>query len=269
MYPRFHALFAEAGDGDGTGGGAPDGGSPEGGLDKKPNDGEYVPKTQFLAALHSANEKYASLEAKFNELQTQAKQPDLPKRYTRQELNAAVEAGQVTQAAADEIWENQVYAEAEARARRVTLDTVTTASRKGRVDSEIAQYKRLAPEILDDAHETRQKIKEEFTALVELGDDPRELTTQLKAIRAVLGPLEKLERARSGRFSADSHRETGGGGSGGEKPKGSGKLVDRLDAKAKEHYGDQIKKGLYKDWGEVEKTLTYASPSVRQRLGIA
>lgn len=270
MFTQHERLLAEADDGTGQGGGAPDGGSPKDEHGQQPKGEEFVPKTQFLAALHSANEKYSTLEAEFRRLQeVQAKKAELPKRYSRVELKAAVEAGQISQDDADSVIERQIREDAVAEAKGAALQAVSSASRKDRVDSEIARYKAAAPEIMDDGHETRQRIREEFSALLELGDDPKDVSTQLKAIRAVLGPVDRLERSRSGKHSTEPSRESGSEGAPEDRKPKTGKLVDQLRKEVKETYADEIKKGRYKDWADVEKTLSYASPGVRRRLGIA
>lgn len=272
---KLMALLAEAGDGDGGGGGAPAGGSPEGGQDDKPKDGELVPKTQFIAALNNAERKreaeVSGLRAEIDDLRAQvkAKPADQPKRITRAELNAAVTAGQITQEQADQHWEQQILQDAETRAHRVALETSSAERRKELVDSQIARYTSVAPEILDDAHETRQRIRSEFNTLVQLGGDPRDVATQLNAIRAVLGPIDRLEQSRSGRPQYEPHRETGGAGGGGPERKVASKFVDQLNAEAKRHYEKGIEQGRYKDWEAVEAELKYAKPAVRQRLGIA
>jgi hypothetical protein len=274
MFEKRFALLAEADDGDGAGGGASGGGSPEGGQGKSPEDGETVSKKQFLGALKSAEEKrkaeVAALQSQLQELQAQvkAKPADQPKRYTRQQLNAAVEAGQITQEQADAQLDAQLREEAEERAHRVALETVSVVERKKLVDSEIERYKAAAPEILDDDHGTRQRIKQEFQGLVALGDSPKDVATQLKAIRMVLGPIERLERSRSGRDDHDSHRETGGSGGGGSGPKKTGKVSERLNAEARRHYEKLIDRGVYKDWDAVDAELKFAKPATRQRLGI-
>lgn len=264
---KSHALFAEAGDGDGTGGGAPDGGSPEGGQGNQPDEGEKAKFESRLRAALASQEAKLRTEFEARLAEATAKKPDPPKRYTRQELKAAVEAGQISETQADEILENQIRDEVTATARNEARAVVTSASREGRVESDIARYKAVAPEILDTGHETRHRLRESYNYFLSLGDKPG-TATELKALHAVLGPIEKLERARSGRFSSDSHRETGGGEAGKPRTK-SGKLTDRLNADAKRHYEKQIEKGLYKDWGDVETELKYASPRIRQNLGIA
>lgn len=268
MFMKLHALYAPEGD---AGSGADGGGSSK---DGSGGDKDVVPKAQFIAAINSANRKAESLEAKVNELtaklEAAATQRDQPKVLTRSELRAAVDAGQITQEQADAEIERQIREETRAAAEQTAHETVTLVERRKQIDGEINRYKAVAPEILDDSSETRAEIKAEFQKLVELGDNPKELSTQLKAIRAVLGPVERLEKARSGASQHDTHRETGGGGSGGGAgSKKTGKLSDQLAPDARKEYQRKIDNGLYKDWAAVDDELKYASPNVRQRLGIA
>lgn len=255
-----YALFSpENGDaGDGASGG---GGNPE---DEQPNK-DVVPKTQFIAAINSANAKYDALKAELDALRAEAKgKVPEQKRYTRAELSAMVTAGQATQEQADAQMDFQLREEAKAEAGRVATETVSQAQRKHLVDSEIAKYKVLAPEILDETHETRDRIKEEYQYLIGLGDS-NSVETQLKAIRAVLGPLDRLERARSGRKDVESHQETGGDGS--SKNKTPKSLVDTLSVREKDYYGGMIQKGQYKDWKAVEDELKFARPDIRRKAG--
>lgn len=273
MFLNNHALFAPADGGD-AGGGATGGEDGSGGKSK---DGEKaISESQLKAILRSANEKHEremrELRAEMEQKLTDRAAPaEKPKRYTRAELNAAVEAKQITQEQADAQIEAQIREDARSDAALVANETVTAAQQKVRVDTEIARYKVVAPEILDDAHETRQRIKDEFQALVDLGDDPRQLSTQLKAIRAVLGPVEKLERARNGKPAHESHREFGGGGGesqGGKKKDDDSALTyDDLSPREKAHYDKGIASGLYKDKAAVNAELKFAKPHIRQKYG--
>ena len=269
---RRYALLAEADDGDGGGDGAPAGGSPKGGQDDLPGDGGTVPKKQFIAALHNATRKTEALEAELAELKAQvkAKPAEAPKRYSRMELNAAVAAGTITQEQADAQIEAQIHGDAETTAQRTALNTITSVERNRHVASEIARYSTIAPEILEEGNDTRARIQQEYTYLTGTLGDRAGADTQLKAIRAVLGPVDQVERSRGGRSQHESHRETGGaGGSAGGGKQKTGKLADQLNAAARSHYEDGIKQGRYKDWAAVEDELKYAKPAVRQRLGIA
>lgn len=235
---------------------------------EKQGDKDVVPRSQLIAALSSQERKLrAEFQGQIDEIKAGQKKADPPKQYTRAELNAAVEAKQITQEAADQVWDDQIQARADARAAAVATDTVTRAQRKERVDSDIGRYMALEPDIVVDGSDIRKKVAAEYNFLVSMGD-PKTTDTELKAIRAALGPLETLELAKSGRSQHDTHRETGGGGPGG-KPKGEKEtpLVAKLTQRQKDYYEGQIKSGQYKDWKDVEATLKYADPETRPSLG--
>jgi hypothetical protein len=271
MLRKLSALYAPEDGGD-AGGGAAGGGSPQGGQDKQPKDGDVVPKTQFIAAINSANRKYETLETEVKELRAklESKPAEAQKRYTRAELTAMVENRQITQEQADAQIDHQTREDSREEAARVAHQTVTQAQRKGHVDSEIARYTAVAPEILDDAHETRQRIKEEYQYLVKTLGDPDSVATQLKAIRAVLGPVEKLERSRNARPSFESHQDTGGGSgapSGGKKDSSKPLSYDDLSAREKAHYDKLITRGIYKDKAAVNEELQFANANTRRKYG--
>lgn len=266
---------ADSGNPDKSGSGAPEGGSPEGGSE---NDDKPITAKQLKAALASQKSHYerelANRDSQFDAFKAgagrkQEAPAERPKVYTKAELKAGVDGGQITQEQADDIWDTQREAQITARAETVALETVTRQATKERIDADLKAYKRLKPDIMDKGSETREKIREEYQYLAGIGK-PQDEATELAAIRAVLGPLAKLEKAASASRSQESHEETGGGG-GGERPKGgsSKKLVDHLKGDAKEWFERGIKQGRYpKGWDDVEAELKFASPKTRQRLGL-
>jgi len=234
----------------------------------KQGDEEVVPKRQLIAAVNSAERKTDAERARADALQRQLDEigrKDQPKQYTRSELTAGVAAGQITQEAADQVWEDQIVARAEARATQVATENVTRARRKERVDSDINRYTALEPDILIEGSDIRNKIAKEFKFLVDMGDSST-AETELKAIRAALGPVEQLELAKSGVSQHSSHRETGGGGGGGKPGK---KFEDTLSQREKAYYQKGIDGGRYKDWSEVKKELEFANPNTRRKHGTA
>jgi hypothetical protein len=261
----------EAGAQEDAGDGAPAGESLKPGdpgyVAPKDGDKDYVPKAQFLAALKSANEKYQALEVQLAEMKGRQSagedKADQPKRYTKAELNAAVQASQITADVADEVWAKQIREDAKNEAKREVLDVVRAEKRQERINSDLAEYKRLAPEILDDGHETRQKIRDEFNYLVTTLGSPQTVETELAAIRAVLGPIDRLKTARSARREAEAHEETGGGGGGGGEGRKTKTGFDALDKRTRDYYDGQIAKGLYKDRKAVEEELKFARPRAR------
>lgn len=246
------------------GSGAPSGGSPEGGSE---NDDKPITAKQLKAALESQKRHYegqlagqrAEFEAFKEGVGKQQKPADeKPKEYTKADLKAAVTAGQITQEQADDIWDRQREAQITARAEARALDAVTAEQAKERIAADLSKYKRLAPEILDKSSDERQKIEAEYRVLTSSGL-PGNLATELAAIKAVMGPLEKLEKARGARRHVESDEQ--GGGSGDRRKDGQqGKATkwDQLDARKQEYYERQIKAGRYKDRAAVEAELQYA-----------
>jgi hypothetical protein len=257
-----------------AGSGAPAGGSPEGGSEKDELDEKF--EKRIKAALANQRAHYetqlGNVRAEFESFKegvnkSQPAKGAEPKRYTRQDLKAGVDAGQISQEQADDVWAKQVENDAVERATKAATDAVSQRATKERIDTDIGSYKRLKPEIMENGSEVREKVREEYNYLVGLGA-PGNTATELAAIRAVLGPLEKLEKSSSARRSED-HDQQGGSDTGG-KPRGgsSKKLVDHLDARAKEHYEKGIKQGRYKDWTEVEAELKFATPARRAQMGL-
>lgn len=238
---------------DGEPGGGAAGGDDESHQDEK----DVVPKSQMIAAINSATEKMeralaaqrSEFEAKLADARPKA--AEAPKVYTKAELTAAVEAGQINQAQADA----QIEFQNDLRAAQIARDTVLQETQKSTVDSQLAEYKALVPGLLERG-EVYQKVKAEFDFLRSLGD-PNTVATELKAIRAVHGPLDKLRAAKSGRTSHESQRETGGeGGAGPRGGKGELKLTERQ----REHYAPRVGRGkLYPDWKAVEAELNFAT----------
>ncbi len=240
---------------------------PEDDAAKKEKD--VVPKAQFLAALKSANEKYERLEAKVAELSNKPA-PATPapeaRRYTRAELNGLVAAQHITQDQADAQIEYQLREDATAAARSVAAETVSAAQRTGFIETEIARYVALAPEIMDETHETRERIKAEYKFLVERMGDRNGTDTQLKAIRAVLGSVETLELARKGQAAHESYQDAGSAGAP-ARSRATKTVRDTLTSREKDHYEHMIKQGQYKDWKEVEAELAFSNPDIRRKAG--
>lgn len=260
---------------DKTGNGAPGDGSDKGPKDgKKAEDGEeFVPASRLKAALADQQRRHegqlGNLRAEFEAFKAGvSKAPqdrkEAPKRFSRAELSAAVKAEQITQEQADDIFAKQVENDAVEKATRAALDAVNGTTQQKGIDSDLAQYKRLEPALRDKSSEIFERATEEFRYLRERGH-PDNLATELAAIRAVLGPLDKLEKAKSAQRSAEHHEESGGGGEGSKAPK---KVLDSMSAREKAYYQGLIDRGHHKDWAEVEKLLKdHARPELRRRAG--
>lgn len=255
----------------GAGDGAP-AGDPKDGSGKfvPPSDGSWIPKVRHDEAVNAERGRVSRLEAEIAALRlAQQKQPvhdeEPAKRYTRAELDAAVTAQTITAEQREEVWAKQIREDAKREAKAEVLGTVRAERQQERVETDLNEYKALAPEIMEEGSETRQRIHEEFQYLIGLGDpggqnDPRTLQTQLKAIRAVLGPVDKLRTAKSARRETEAHEETGGssGGASGRTRSAPKTGWDSLDKRQKDYYDAKISAGLYKDRAAVEAELKFS-----------
>lgn len=251
-------MIDDAGADDGNGASDDSSGSDEENQGGGKQDKDVVPKSQFLAAIRSGNEKYERLAAELAELKAnknKSQEAETPQKFTSAQLNAAVAAGQITADQKDEILTRQIREEVTAEVTRSVLNTVGSSETQRRVDSDLSEYKRLAPEIMDTSSETRGKVADAYRQMI--GDGlPQGLATELAAIRVVLGPLEKLKVARSARNGSEYHEETGGGDSGqGQRREKS--AFDSLTPREKDYYTKMIEKGMYKDMKEVKEVLKH------------
>jgi hypothetical protein len=257
--------------------GAAAGGSGESGSKKfvPPSDGSWIPKVRHDEAVNAERARLARVEAELAALkQAQVKATEQPvKKYTRQEVNAAVASQAITAEQAEDILAKQLREDAIVEAERRILGKVEAKRAQERVDTDLEEYKRLDPSIMEEGSETRQRVREEFEYLVGLGNEgaagnPKTLQTQLLAIRAVLGPLDKLRTAKSARRETESHEETGGSTGSGQRRTESKGAWDKLDQRQKSYYEAAIREGLYKDRKAVEAELSYTrKPNSPRRSG--
>ena len=219
----------------------------------------------LLQGMLAEREKRHNLEREISELKGQMEglraKADAPKQYTRQELASLVDDGKLEQGQADQIMENQLRAKVTKEAKDAAVAAVTSNARIDRVNTEIARYKEAVPDVLNDGSAARQRVEQEFQYLVALGDDPN-AATELKALRAVYGPVDNLQKGEPAR---ETHQETGGedpdAGDDGMRTDG---MPKGLTAAQRAYYKPLIGR-LYKDWDEVQAELKYANPRLVKR----
>lgn len=220
-------------------------------------DKDVVPKSQFLAAISSANAKYDALAQDFEKFKAEKqKQAETPP-PTRAELLAHVEKGDITQAQADAIWEKQVVDKASAAATNAAKNESERNESTRKVTSRLLEYKELLPDVWIPGTAAAEAAQKEYREMVAMGS-PAGMVTELAAIRAAFGTLEVLRASKSSQSnSSESHQETGGSKPSGESstkdgpPKG---ISDRMKA----HYQKQIDTGRLKDWAAAKEELKYA-----------
>lgn len=161
--------------------------------------------------------------------------------FTRAQLNASVASGDITQDQADELFEAQLEKKLTAKIKTETVSTVGAAEQSRTVQGKIDGYVDAYPDLVKEDSDLRAKVQVEFDELVSLGDSPKDVATQLKAIRAVCGPL----KAKGRKAAPDTFDDTGGTGDNGEKPDTAG-WAKGLGATQKKHYQKLIDRGIYK-----------------------
>lgn len=219
-----------------------------------------MPKHRFLAAIQSANDKYAALEREFQELKAATKpKPAETKEPTRAELLAAVKDGLLSQEHADAVWEKQIADRATAQALAATKQSSAVDRMMVKINDELTNYKALVPAAWETGSPERKKVEAEFNHLVSLGH-PSTTATEAAAMRAAFGDIAALKVAKSAKSgSKDSHQEVGGAKPGAEGAgDGKGDPVKGLDARKREYYEAGIKRGTYKDWNAVRDELKFA-----------
>lgn len=185
--------------------------------------------------------------------------PAAPKVYTRAELDAAIAAGSMTQAQADQIIEQQI----EARVTAKAIETVT-----GRVDGErkaqtigekLQGYRKAIPALTDRNSVEFKRAAEAYQDIVaDLGapaNEHQRLALEHQALKRAFGSIEAIQAAASaGRREVTEDMSGAGQGAGapeGDAPRG-------LDNRQKAHYRKMIDAGVYKDWKAVSAELESA-----------
>jgi hypothetical protein len=240
---------------------------PAEGADKgsKPDRNGWIPREQFDQLVATVADLATAVKDGVKPKAPEPKKEEPPKTLTRADLRAAVEKQQLTQEEADNIWDRQLIEQAKNAAREEAGRTLTVTQTGQRIDADLRQYRAVVPNAWKEGTEERAKVADEFRALVALGlPDSKE--TELAAMRSVFGPVEKLDKARS-KPSVEADEQSGGAGE--ESERGTKQdVVKGLSAREKDYYGDQIKKGRYKDWNEVGKELEkYGNPALRRKMG--
>lgn len=207
-----------------------------------PKDGSWVPRER----LNNLSAEVKDLRAKIDE---QAKVQNAPKLVPRDELLAKVDAGELTQAQADEQWQLQIESNVADQVEIVVKNTANAT----KMQNELAKYEETVPELRDESSELYGRVAKEYAYMTGTLGMPDTTQTTIAALRATVGPVESLKKVEIKKPNGDSHEETGSGSAGG----GSGSNSDtpELSPRQKEYYRNAIRMGAYKDWDEVHAEL--------------
>jgi hypothetical protein len=172
--------------------------------------------------------------------------------YSRAQLKQLVDAGTISEEQRDAVLDKQD------RAREERLINETTrkfqqqsaqSARNQRISSQIDTYKSSFPDVMVEGSETRQKVQREYDFLVSVEGGPRSdeqgAIMELKAMRAALGPAEKVRETT--RQRRQTHAETGGAGDNTSRPVD---MANKIPKKYREYYKHRVETGYFKGWDD-------------------
>lgn len=199
---------------------------------------------EAIARAQAAETRAEKVEQRLDEIQ-RGGGSDAPKTYTRAELQAAVDAGHISDEQMQAQLDTQRDRELEERVTKRVTTQVRTEDRTRALNEQLAAYKAAHPDIATPGTDDRNRLQTEYTYLVsELGMEPG-LPTEIAACRNVFGDARPArERTRAVR---ETHVETGGGG-GRSRQRGGGSeggVFDGIPPKIENHYRDMVDKGYY------------------------
>lgn len=194
-------------------------------------------------------EKRLDLEARFRPAAAPAPKSDEKPPLARQELRALVDEEKITQDQMDAELERQ----SELRVEKRVASTQVVKDRAVQINAKIDQYVKRVPDLDDKTSDNHARVREEYAALIKL-EYPDDVGTELVAIRAVLGDVEKIQIPEEGHTEreVDTTTHGSGGGEGKEPEKGKsgpGPLKGLAPAFV-EYYTEGIKNGRYGGWGD-------------------
>lgn len=180
--------------------------------------------------------------------------------YTRTQLRALVNEGKITEDQMDATLEAQLKAELLASVKATTTQESRATQAAIAIGTALGAYIEAHPDLAVEGSDLRTRVQAEFDYLVSLGDDPNSKATELKAVRAALGPLTPKGR----RKTPETHQETGGSDTGTREQGGADEAWSKgLSPAQRIHYQKQIDKGYYK--GPTDKRLVKEVEFARAR----
>ena len=191
---------------------------------------------------------------------------DEPK-ITRAHLRAKVEANEMTEAEAEQIWENQFERRLGHRIDTTVENAIGKAQTVNNVSVQIDAYSEVMPEVMTEGSSARTRVQEEYNFLTSTGA-PDGLSTQLQALRAAFGPIGALKKIKGERPDT-SHQDVGsgtgqeGGEEGGIRADGTPK---GLTARQRTYYTPRVGPGkYYPNWGAVTDELKFQDEGLTKR----
>lgn len=226
----------------------------------------YIPKERFDGAIGNLKDEISSLSQK---VENQAAPAQAPAKYTRTQLRSAVDNGTINEDQMEQIWGDQVAANAREAATDAASNAASTNAEQSKIATTLDGYAELVPDLNDPGSDNRQAAEEAYTDLVELHGKPKTALDKQRleamACRTAFGALSKLKgRVNSLKKNSDAAAQEIGNGEGDASTKSTHKGVPKGQVA---YYQSMIDKGQYKDWDEVKDLVKKASPAVKKRMG--
>ncbi|KPK68174.1 hypothetical protein AMJ82_08920 [candidate division TA06 bacterium SM23_40] len=193
------------------------------------------------------SERRKELEARSHAPAAPAPKSEERAPLSRAQLRALVDSGEITQDEMDAELERQIEMRIEKRVSSIQ-DVKTRAAK---INTEISQYIERVGDLDNPTSDNHKRVKAEFKALRER-DFPNDATTELLALRAVFGDLDKIRIPETGHKERETDKTTHSGAGGEEQeetPSGPGPLKG-LSKEYIDHYQKGIDAGRYKGWDD-------------------
>ena len=126
---------------------------------------------------------------------------------TREQLQGAVDDGQITQSQMD----TEILRQARETLRQELSQEFETkqviAKQSEAVQTQFDAYVKLRPDVKVDGSDDLKRVQAEIQALVGLGH-PHDMRTEVLAMRSVFGPVDRIQETT--RHRTETHRDVGG-----------------------------------------------------------
>lgn len=224
-------------------------------------------KAGLISALQAERSKRHNLERDLATLKgtvdTLKQNQPQPKEHTKAELQAAVDAGRISQEGADQVLEEQRDRKLKAEIKAENAAENRQNTRTATVNAELGRFREHLPDLETPGSESRNAAEKAFAYQVDVLGKPNTVETELDALISVWGPSNQLQAGR--KQEPETFQDVGSDG--GTTTEVTGKPPKGLSADAKKYYGKQIENGMYEDWAAVTKELEHASAGPKRRLG--
>ena len=238
---------------------------------KPPKDGSWLPrdrvKEMIATAVKKAKDEFSAQIEERTKAQKDAEAVKPAQQYTRAQLSEFVEAGRLTQEAADSIYERQIEDRATRKAVEEATKAVASQHQQLSVAERMAEFQGLVPDAWEEGTPEREQVAAAYAALKATGIKGTKDELELAALIAAFGEPAKIRKARGLGRSGPSESFEDSGSSGGRRRQGSDGdeegIPRGITPKQREHYEKGIAAGRYKGWADVREELKYARTAKR------